>query len=105
MPVWAFEAKLEDRPAEELARDYAERIRQAITAYQEAHSLTNLLIGIAKTILAFLILVVLIFLMNRGVRRLNRAILATPKIHSVKVESVEFFTADRIRAMIIQPSK
>jgi small-conductance mechanosensitive channel len=105
VPVWTFEAKLEGRPVEELAREYGERIRQAITAYQEAHSLSNLMIGIAKTILAFLILVALIVLVNREVRRLNRAILATPKIHSVKVESVEFFTADRIRAMVIHAVK
>ena len=105
VPVWTFEAKLEGRPVEELARDYADRIRQAIAAYQKEHSLSNLMIGIAKTILAFLILVALILLVNRGVRRLNRAILATQKIHSVKVESVEFFTADRIRAMVIHAVK
>ena len=103
--IWDFAAKLEGRPAEELAQDYAARIRRAISAYQQAHSLTNLLIGIAKTALAFLILVALIFLVNRGVRRLNRAILATQKIHAVKVESVEFFTADRIRAMVFQAVK
>ena len=32
VPVWAFDAKVEGRPVEELARDYAEKIRQAIIA-------------------------------------------------------------------------
>ena len=105
VPVWTFEAKLEGRPAEELARDYAEKIRQAIAAYQKEHSLSNLIRGIAKTILAFLILVALIFLINRGVRRLNRSILATEKIHSVKFGEIEFFNADRIKAMVIHAVK
>jgi small-conductance mechanosensitive channel len=105
VPVWAFAAKLEGRPAEELARDYAEKIRQAIAAYQKEHSLTNLLIGIAKTVVAFLILVALIMLVNRGVRRLDRAILATQKIHSVKLEEVEFFTADRLKSMVVSSVK
>ena len=103
--IWDFVAKLEGRPAEELAQDYTARIRQAISEYQKAHSLTNLIIGITKTILAFLILIVLIFLLNRGGHRLNQAILATQKIHTVKVETVEFFTADRIKAMVIQAVK
>ena len=105
VPVWDFEAKVEGRPAEELAHEYAERIRRAIAAYQKEHSLANLLTGIAKTILAFLILVTLIFLINRGVRRLNRSILATPKIHSVKFGEMEFFTATRIKAMVIHAVK
>ncbi len=105
VPVWAFVAKLEERPADEIANDYAGRIRQAIIAYQKAHSLTNLIIGVAKTVLAFLILAALIILVNRGVRRLNQTISATRKIHSVKVESVEFFTADRLKGMVIQAVK
>jgi small-conductance mechanosensitive channel len=105
VPVWDFAAQVEGRSAEEMAQDYADRIRQAIRQYQQEHSLTNLLYGIAKTILAFLILIALIFLLNRGVRRLNQAILATQKIHALKFESVEFFTADRIKAMVIQAVK
>ncbi len=84
-----------------MARDYAEKIRQAIAAYQEKHSLRNLIIGIVETFLAFLVLVVLIMLVNRGVRRLNRAILASDRIRAVKIGEFEFFTADRIKAVII----
>jgi small-conductance mechanosensitive channel len=105
VPVWAFEAKPEGRPVEELAREYAERIRQAIAAYHKEHSLTNLAIGVAKTILAFLILVALIILINRGMRRLNRHILATPKIHAIKFEEVEFLSTDRLKTMVISAVK
>ncbi len=105
VPVWAFDAKVEGQPVEELARDYAEKIRQGIAAYQKVHSLTNLINGIVKTVVAFLVLVALIMFANRGVRHLNQFILATPRIRSVKFGELEFFTADRIKAMIISVVK
>ena len=70
VPVWTFEAtSLKTGPAEELSpimpRGYGRRLR-----YQTAHSLTNLMIGIARTVLRFLILVALIVLVNQEVRHL-----------------------------------
>jgi small-conductance mechanosensitive channel len=100
-PLWEFEARVVGKPAHELARDYADKIRQAIAAYQEEHSLRNLIIGIAKTVLALFALIILVILVNRGMRRLNRAILASNRIRSVKIGEFEFFTADRIKAVII----
>ena len=99
--IWAFMAKLEGRPMEELARDYAEKIRQAIAGYQEKHSLRNLFIGIIETFLAFIVLVVLIILINRGMRRLNRVIQVSQQVRAVKIGEFEFFTADRIKTVII----
>ena len=101
MPIYGFLAKVEGRTAEELAQDYAEKIRQAIAAYQKVHSLRNLIIGVIETFLAFLVLVALIMLVNRGMRRLNRAILASDRIRAVKIGEFEFFTAHRIKAVII----
>lgn len=100
MPVWAFEAKVEGRPVEELARDYAGRIRQAIAGYKQEHRLSNFLISIAKTLAALLLLIVLIILVNRGGRRLQQIIRETPKIHSVRFGEAEFLRADRIKALI-----
>ena len=104
-PVWGFEAKVVGKPANELARDYADRIRQAIAAYQEEHSLRNLVIRIAKTVLALFALIILVFLVNRGMRRLNRRILVSERIRSVKIGEFEFFTADRIKAVITMAVK
>jgi small-conductance mechanosensitive channel len=104
-PLWAFEAKVMGKPANELARDHAEKIRQGIAAYQTEHSLRNLIIGIAKSVLAFLILVALIMLVNRGMRRLNRSIMVSERIRSVKVGELEFFTADRIKALAVSVVK
>ena len=99
-PLWEFEARVVGKPAHELARDYADKIRQAIAAYQKEHSLRNLIIRIAKTLLALFALIILVILVNRGMRRLNRTIQASGRIGSVKIGEFEFFTADRIKAVI-----
>jgi small-conductance mechanosensitive channel len=104
-PMWAFEAKVVGKPVDVLARAYAAKIRQAITAYQEEHSLTNLLIGIAKTVFAFLVLVALILLINRGMRRVNRAIAASHRIKAIKIGGFEFFTAERIKGVFVSIAK
>ena len=104
-PLWEFEARVMGKPANELARDYAGKIRQAIAAYQKEHSLRNLIIRIAKTVLALFALIILVILVNRGIRRLNRAILASDRIRSVKIGEFEFFTADRIKAVITSAVK
>jgi small-conductance mechanosensitive channel len=104
-PVWGFEAKIVGKPANELARDYAEKMRQAIAAYQKEHSLRNLIFRIVKTALALFTLIILVILVNRGMRRLNRGILASERIRSVKIGEFEFFTADRIKAAITMAVK
>jgi small-conductance mechanosensitive channel len=104
-PLWEFEARVMGKPANELARDYADKIRQAIAAYQKEHSLRNLIIRIIKTVLALFALIILVMLVNRGMRRLNRAILASDRIRGVKIGEFEFFTADRIKAVITSVTK
>jgi small-conductance mechanosensitive channel len=104
-PLWEFEARVMGKPANELARDYADKIRQAIAAYQKEHSLRNLIIRIVKTILALFALIILVMLVNRGMRHFNRVILASDRIRSVKIGEFEFFTADRIKAVITSALK
>jgi small-conductance mechanosensitive channel len=52
-----------------------------------------------------LILVALIMLVTRVVRHFNRVILASDRIRSVKIGDFEFFTADRIKAVITSAVK
>ena len=101
MPVWAFEAKVEGKPAPELAREYADKIRQAIVTYQREHSFQALVFAALKTLVALVVFVLLFLLLLRVVRRLNRAIWATQRIHAVKIGNFEFFTADRLKAVLV----
>ena len=100
MPIWAFEAKVQEMPAHKLAREYAEKIRHAITTYQREHSFQVLMFAALKTLAALVVFVLLLLLLLRLVRRLNRAIWATQRIRAVKIGNFEFFTADRIKAVL-----
>lgn len=100
VPIWAFEAKVEGRPAHELAREYAEKIRHAIATYQREHSFKVLVFAALKTLAALVVFVLLFLVLLRIVRRINRAIWATQRIHAVKIGNFEFFTADRIKAVL-----
>lgn len=101
VPVWAFAAKVEGRAPQELARDYAARIRQAITAYQKAHSLQALVLAALKTLAALVVFILLFLVLLRVVRRINRAIWASRGIPAVKFGTFEFFTAERIKVLLV----
>jgi small-conductance mechanosensitive channel len=100
VPIWAFVAKVEGRPQQELARDYAERIRQAIAAYQKEHNLQALVLAALKTLAALAVFILLFLVLLRVVRRINRAIWASQRIPAVKFGSFEFFTAERVKAIL-----
>ena len=101
MPVWAFEAKVEGKSAPVLAREYSETIRQAIIRYQQEHSLRALIAGTLKTLMALVVFSLLFLLLLRGVRRINLAIGTTQRIQGVKIGTFEFFTADRVKAVLV----
>jgi small-conductance mechanosensitive channel len=101
MPVWAFEAKVEGKSAPELARDYAEKIRQAIATYQREHSFQALAFAALKTLVALVVLVLLFLILLQVVRRINRAIWATQRIRAIKFGNFEFFTAERLKAILV----
>jgi small-conductance mechanosensitive channel len=101
VPIWAFAAKVEGRPHEELARDYAEKIRQAIVTYQQEHSLQALVFAALKTLAALIIIILLFLVLLRVVRRINRAIWSAQRIPAVKFGNFEFFTAHRIKALLV----
>ena len=101
MPVWAFEGSVAGKPANELARDYADKIRQAIVTYQREHSFHALAFGALKTLAALVFVVLLFLVLLRGVRRINRALWATQRIQAIKIGNFEFFTAERIKAILI----
>ena len=101
MPVWAFEAKVEGKPANELARDYADKIRQAVVTYQQEHSFHALAFGALKTLAALVLVALLFLVLVPVVRRINRALWATERIQAIKIGNFEFFTAARIKAILV----
>jgi small-conductance mechanosensitive channel len=69
--------------------------------YQQEHSLQALVSAALKTLAALIVFILLFLVLLRLVRRINQAIWATQRIHGVKFGTFEFFTAKRIKALLV----
>jgi small-conductance mechanosensitive channel len=101
MAVFDADAKAEEQDREALAKAHAMRIRGAIEAYREERSISNMVIGLGLTLLSTVILVALIYLLNRSFRKLRQTVRETSRVPSARFGSFEFFTASRIKALIL----
>jgi|WetSurMetagenome_2_1015567.scaffolds.fasta_scaffold15133_1 small-conductance mechanosensitive channel len=95
------DAAAEGREKGELAEEYAGKIRQAIKNYREQRSARVIATGLAETLVATLVLIGLIALLQRGVKRGEQAIRERLPVPSLQIASFEFFTADRIKRMLV----
>jgi small-conductance mechanosensitive channel len=101
MAVWAFEAPVEGKPARELAREYAQKIRQTIATYQREYSIQALASGALKTLVALAVVVLLFLVLLAVVRRINSAIWASQRIPAVKIGTFELFTTGHVKAILV----
>jgi small-conductance mechanosensitive channel len=95
------DAAAEGRERSELAEEVAERIRQAIQKYRQERSSRVIATGLFYTLLATMVLIGLIILLRRGEKRVEQAIRERLPVPSIQLASFEFFTADRIKGMLI----
>ena len=101
MALFDADAKAEGQDREALANAHALRIQQAIEAYREERSISNIVIGLGLTLLSTVILVALIYLLNRSIHKLRQTVRETGRIPSVRFGTFEFFTASRIKVLIL----
>ena len=101
MVVFDADAKAEGSDREALAKAHAIRIQRAIEAYRAERTITNIVTGGVLTLLSTVVLVALIYLLNRSLRRLRQTIYETTRIPSVRFGAFEFFTASRIKTLCL----
>lgn len=101
MGVLDKDAEGEGRPREELAREIAARIRDAVVDYRENRSLRIIGQGVLLTILSTLALIGLLKLQEYGLRRLQKAVWDAANIPSLRIGSFDLFTADRIKTLVL----
>ena len=97
----------EGRTRQQLAKEYGEKLRKGIENYREEHSLKQILLGSLYTLIATLVLIALLYLLNklyhRGEGRIE-AWLNSKKIH-IGIQSFELVRAERIRVILIVTAK
>jgi small-conductance mechanosensitive channel len=101
MIVLDADARANGVDREEAAKHFATIIQKAIETYREERSITNIVTGLALTLFSTVILAGLIYLLNRSNRRIRRLVHETRRIPSVRFGAFEFFTVDRVRALIM----
>jgi small-conductance mechanosensitive channel len=103
MSVTGADAVASGKPRPELARENAERIRAAVTAYRSERSARSLLLDAAQALAVTLVLLVLLFLLKRYVPRLEARITSWKgtRIATIRFQSIELLQEDRIIALLL----
>ena len=103
MTVTDDDAAAAKMPREELAEKNKEKIIKAIIDYRERHSLRSALIGAFKALGATLIMVIMLLLLVRLFPRLEKKVasLKGSVIRTVRFQSIEIFTKERLAGILI----
>ena len=107
MVVFDEEALAEGRGRQELAREYAEKLRTTVGKYRQDRSLKSLLTSSLLSLVATVVLVALLVFLRRLYRRIDASIQtwADSKRVSIHIQSFELVRAERIRLALTGVTK
>ncbi len=102
MVVFEEDALAEGLSRQELAADWSRRLSTAIEGYREKHTLKWIMTGMAKTLLATALLILLLVLLNRGFRSADTTLheWINRKRLSIHIQSVELVAPERIGGIL-----
>lgn len=107
MSVTDIDAKLAGKSRQELAADYAERIRVALTALRHEYSLKSLILGGVYAVISTAVLVLIFRLLGFLFPKLYKKINSWRGtiIPSLRIQKFELLPADRIAGFVIGVAK
>jgi small-conductance mechanosensitive channel len=103
MAVTEADAQAQGKPRQELAQEYAEKIRSAIKGYHSERSLRHLVIDSGQALAVTLLLVFLLYAIKRYFPRMESLIASWKgtRIRSIHFQSIEFLNEGRIVALLL----
>jgi hypothetical protein len=103
MAVTEADAQAQGKPRQELAQEYAEKIRSAIKGYHSERSLRHLVIDSGQALAVTLLLVFLLYAIKRYFPRMESRIASWKgtRIRSIHFQSIEFLNEGRIVALLL----
>jgi small-conductance mechanosensitive channel len=98
MSVTDRDAAMAGRTRQELARDYAQRIKSVLVEQRKTYSLRSILVGAGLLLLATVVLVIAIWLLRVLFARLSARIASWEgtRIRHLKIQNLEILSAGRI---------
>jgi small-conductance mechanosensitive channel len=105
--VYAEDAKAENRSRQQLATEYTQKLRSAIEHYRAEHSRKRILTSTLYLLAVTLVLIALLYLLNRLYRIGDARIKAwaDSKKISIHIQSFELVRAERIKTTLVGASK
>jgi hypothetical protein len=106
-PVFDQDAKATGKTRDELAEEYARKLRSAIEQYRHDYSLKQIVVSSSVALLVTFFLIVVLFLLNRFYRKAEPMIetWARGRNVSIRIQSVEFVRTERIMAIVSEAMK
>jgi small-conductance mechanosensitive channel len=106
-PVLDEDAKAEGRSRQQLAAAYTEEVTSAIEQYRTAHSRKRIIVASLYLLVATLVLITLLYLLNRLYRAGDAKIRAwtDSKRISIHIQSLQLVPAEHIKATLVGASK
>jgi len=101
------DAKAEKLSRQQLAMEYTKKLRSAIEQYREEHSRKRVLLAVLYLLIATLVLIALLYVLNRISRICDAKIQAwaDSKKVSIHIQSLELVRAERIKTTLVGASK
>jgi small-conductance mechanosensitive channel len=103
MPLFDQDALGEGRTREELAKEYAEKLRVAMGKYRKDRSRESILYGVVYTLIATFALIAIFIFLRKLFRKIDQGILAlvTARVSSIRIQSFQIVQTERIKAVIM----
>ncbi len=91
------DAKAANRPLNELAESYLQKVKDAIAQHRQQRSLKRLLMPILLVVIETIIVIVLLILLNKILTRINRHINAwrSTLFRPLRIQSLQLFSVDQ----------
>ena len=104
MSVTDRDARTAGRPREEIAKDYAQKIRSALAGQRQLHSFRSILLGTGLFLLATAVLVACIWLLRQMFTRLYIKVASWEgtRIRQIKIQNLEILSAGHIIFILIK---
>lgn len=91
------------KPRAELAAEWSRAMRSAVEAYRQEHSITNTLLALLYTVFATAMLLLVLSMLQRGVRRLVAMAESwrATRIRPLRIQQLELVSADRLTTALL----
>jgi small-conductance mechanosensitive channel len=102
-PILDQDAQAEGRTREQLAKEYAEKLRTAMEKYRRDRSHERLIYSVAYTILTTLALIAILIILKILYRQIDQRVLSAivARVPSIHIQSFQIVQAERVKAIIM----